>query len=454
MASTFPPMRAFLQMVRLAICLSRPAMCGQSRLAATRLGAEAHDFMAALQAARGSRKTSPGARSKNGDSVKPVPRHILPVIVAAQFAGTSLWFAGNAVMPDLQRRAGLPVEALGDMTTAVQLGFIAGTLVFAFLALADRYSPRRIFLFSALLGAACNAAAYLAGPQLGPLLLLRFATGFFLAGIYPVGMKIASGWFDRDLGRALGFLVGALVLGTATPHLIGHNLPWEGVMLCVSAIAACGGLLMYALVPDGPHLRAGARFDPAAVADIFRSPDFRGSSFGYFGHMWELYALWTFVPVYLGAYFGAGAGGARISLWSFLIIGAGAIGCIAGGLVSLRRGSARVAFWQLGASGICCLSSPLAFWLPEPAMLAFLVFWGIVVVGDSPQFSALNARYAPSHLVGSALTIVNCIGFAITIVSIQLLKGMLAMLGAQYLFLLLIPGPVLGLFALRRLVRR
>jgi MFS family permease len=382
-----------------------------------------------------------------------VPRHILPVIVVAQLAGTSLWFAGNAAIPDLQRRVGLSAEALGSITTAVQLGFIAGTLVFAFFALADRYSPRRVFLASALLGAAFNATAVFAGAHLGSLLLLRFLTGFFLAGIYPVGMKIASGWFDRDLGQALGFLVGALVLGTATPHLLGHKLPWEGIILSASVIATFGGLLMYWLVPDGPHLRPGARFDPTAFAVIFRSTDFRASSFGYFGHMWELYALWTFVPVYLSAQAGAEGIISSVSLWCFVIIGAGAIGCVAGGLLSRRHGSAKVAFFQLGASGLCCLLSPLAFWLSPPLLLGFFIFWGIVVVGDSPQFSALNARYAPHHLVGSALTIVNCIGFAITIVSIQLLERMLAVVGAQFLFLLLIPGPILGLLVLLPLVR-
>lgn len=387
------------------------------------------------------------------EAVQAVPRRILPVIVASQFAGTSLWFAGNAAMPDLQRRMGLPADALGSMTTAVQLGFIAGTLVFAFLALADRFSPRRVFFVSALLGAAFNAAACFAGAQLAPLLLLRFLTGFFLAGIYPVGMKIAAGWFDRDLGQALGLLVGALVLGTAAPHLIGHTLPWEGVILSASAIATCGGLLMYWLVPDGPYLRAAARFEPTAFAAMFRAPDFRASSFGYFGHMWELYALWTFVPVYLSAQGGGASATSSVSLWCFVIIGAGAVGCVAGGLLSQRFGSAKVAFFQLAASGLCCLLSPLAFWLPQSALLAFLVFWGIVVVGDSPQFSALNARYAPRHLVGSALTIVNCIGFAITIVSIQLLGSMLAAVGPQFLFLLLAPGPILGLLVLRPLVR-
>ena len=383
-----------------------------------------------------------------------VPRRILPVIVVAQFAGASLWFAGNAAMPDLQRRLNLPAEALGSITTAVQLGFIFGTLVFAFLAIADRYSPRRVFLASALLGAAFNAAAYFANATLESLLMLRFLTGFFLAGIYPVGMKIASGWFDRDLGRALGFLVGALVLGTAMPHLIGHKLQWGGVLLSVSAIATCGGILMYWLVPDGPYLRTGAPFDPSAFVRVFRSPTFRASSFGYFGHMWELYALWTFVPVYLAARAGSvTASAASVSMWCFFIIGAGGIGCVVGGLLSHRYGSAKVAFYQLGASGLCCLMSPLAFWLPQAALLGFFIFWGIVVVGDSPQFSALNARYAPHHLVGSALTIVNCIGFAITIGSIQLLAYMMRVVDIQFLFLLLIPGPILGLLFLRPLVR-
>lgn len=387
----------------------------------------------------------------------PRPWHILPVIVLSQLAGTSLWFAGNAVVPDLQRRLGLPPETLGDITTAVQLGFIAGTLVFAFLALADRVSPRRLFLASSLLGAAVNAATFVLGTGLWPILSLRFATGFFLAGIYPVGMKIASGWYDRDLGRALGYLVGALVVGTALPHLVralGRELPWEGVLVAVSVIAALGGLLMYALVPDGPHLKPGARFDPAAFAQIFRSPEFRASSFGYFGHMWELYAFWAFVPAWVAAH---GSGAFRepgtLSLVAFAVIAAGAIGCVAGGLVSLRTGSAKVAFAQLTGSGLCCLLSPLAFVSPAPVALGFLLAWGIVVVGDSPQFSALNARHAPPLLVGSALTIANCIGFAITIAALQLVKIALPLTGPRYIFLLLLPGPIFGALALVRLLR-
>jgi MFS family permease len=381
------------------------------------------------------------------------PRRILPVIVLAQFAGTALWFAGNAVIGDLQRELGLPEAALGYVTSAVQLGFIAGTLVFAFFALADVYSPRIVYFACSLAGAAANAAATALAGDLASLLAWRFAAGFFLAGIYPVGMKIASGWFQRDLGKALGFSIGALVLGTAFPHLLkglGQALPWEAVLLGTSALAVSGGFAMLALVPDGPYLARGGTFDPRALASIFRAPRFRASAFGYFGHMWELYAFWAFVPVVLAA---QAAAPLNVSLWTFLVIAAGTLGCVAGGLVSTRTGSAPVAFAQLFASGACCALSPLLFYTPTPLYLAFVLFWGVAVVGDSPQFSALNAANAPPALVGSALTIVNCIGFSITIPSIELLNWAAPRIGAQWLFLLLVPGPLLGLAALRPLLR-
>ena len=374
------------------------------------------------------------------------------MIVLSQFAGGSLWFAGNAVIGDLQLALGLPDAALGWITSAVQLGFIAGTLVFAFFAVSDLASPRLVFLLCALAGAAANAASYALAQGLPSLLVLRFATGFFLAGIYPVGMKIAAGWYRDDLGKALGFLVGALVLGTAFPHLLkglGAALPAQQVMLGVSALALAGGAAMFALVPDGPYLSRGARFDPRALASVFAAARFRASAFGYFGHMWELYAFWAFLPLVIAAH----AAQLEVSLWTFAVIAVGALGCAAGGLVSLRTGSARVAFAQLSASGICCLLSPLLFHAPTPLFLAFLLFWGIVVAGDSPQFSALNAAYAPRELVGSALTIANCIGFAITIGSIELLNAAAGSLGAQWLFVLLAPGPVFGLAALLPLLR-
>jgi MFS family permease len=385
------------------------------------------------------------------------PRRILPVIVLSQFAGTSLWFAGNAVLGELQRSWNLGADALGPVTSAVQLGFIAGTLAFAFFSVADRYSPRKVFLLCSLLGAASHLALLLIEGSYSGLLALRFATGFFLAGIYPVGMKIAAGWYQRDLGSAIGFLVGALAIGTAFPHLLksaGQALPWALVTVAVSATAAIGGLLMFLLVPDGPYLRRAPRFDPRAIAVIFRSPAFRASAFGYFGHMWELYAFWAFAPVALAGHFARTGAELNVPLWSFCVIAAGSVGCIAGGLISLKAGSARVAFAQLATSGACCVLSPLFYHAPTPFFLAFMLIWGVTVLGDSPQFSALNAQNAPRDLVGSALTIGNCIGFSITIASIQLLNQLtIAGTDNPLFFLPLAAGPLFGLIAMMPLVR-
>jgi MFS family permease len=399
------------------------------------------------------RAATVGRRGVSAPAAQPRPARILPTIVTAQFAGASIWFAANAVLPELQRAWGFSQEAVGHVTSAVQSGFIAGTLVFAFLAIADRYSPRLVYLACALAGACANLLALAADGNLAFLLATRFATGFFLAGIYPVGMKIASGWFQKDLGHALGLLVGALVLGTAFPHLLrglGQTWPWQSALLGVSAAAALGGLLMFTLVPDGPFLSRGAQFKPSALAALLHSRDFRASAGGYFGHMWELYAFWAFVPIALAAHGGV----QNVAGWSFAVIAAGFLGCALGGLVSLRLGSVRVAMALLATSGACCLASPLFFFAPAPVFLGFLVLWGFAVVGDSPQFSALNAANAPPALVGSALTIVNCIGFAITIPSIQLLNASTAWMPVQYVFLLLLPGPLLGLVAMRTLLRR
>ena len=385
------------------------------------------------------------------------PRRILPVIVVSQFAGTSLWFAGNAVLPDLQRAWGIGADALSYVTSAVQLGFIAGTLAFAFFAVSDRHSPRQVFFWCSLLGAACNLGVYALAEGLTSLLVLRFLTGFFLAGIYPVGMKIAAGWYQRGLGTAIGFLVGALVLGTAFPHLLkgmGHTLAWEAVTIAVSATAALGGVLMLLFVPDGPYTSQGTTFDPRAFGTIFRSRAFRASVYGDFGHQWELYAFWAFVPVLLAAHVAQAGGPAlNVPLWSFWVIGAGALGCAVGGLVSLKTGSARVAFAQLAVSGSCCVVSPLLFHAPTAVYLAFMLVWGITIVGDSPQYSTMNAQNAPKALVGSALTIANCIGFAITIPSIQLLGLLAPRIDPAYLCLPLAIGPLLGLIALKPLVR-
>lgn len=339
----------------------------------------------------------------------------------------------------------------------MQLGFIAGTLLFALLVIADRFSPRWVFFYCSLAGALANIALLLAPPGLTGLLLLRFTTGFFLAGIYPVGMKIAAGWFRQGLGRALGYLVGAVILGTAFPHLvrsIGTELPWQQVIAGVSLLSTIGGLTLLLAVPDGPFLAQGSNFNPRALGLIFASRKFRASAFGYFGHMWELYTLWAFIPLLLLAYATSHDIVLNVPLWSFLVIGAGFFGSAIGGIISARAGSARVAAIQLAVSGTCCLLSPVLYNADPIIFLSFLLVWGITVAGDSPQFSTLNAENAPREYVGSALTIVNSIGFLITIFSIQLASAMLARISPQYIFLLLVPGPVIGLWMLRPLLAR
>jgi len=384
-------------------------------------------------------------------------RRILPVIIFSQFAGTSLWFAGNAVLGDLQRQWQLGDAALSYMTSSVQLGFIAGTLVFAFFTISDRFSPRIVFFVCSLLGALSNLGIYATADGLSSLLVLRFCTGFFLAGIYPVGMKIAAGWYRKGLGEALGYLVGALVVGTAFPHLLkstARSFPWEYVILSISGISLFGGLLMLLLVPDGPYAVMGTKFNCKAFATIFRSRDLRSASFGYFGHMWELYTLWAFFPVLLKAYGAVARQPLNIPFWSFWVIAVGCLGCIGGGILSYKLGSPSIAFFQLLASGICCLLSPFFFHTPPGIFLGFLIFWGIVVVGDSPQFSALTAQTAPRELVGSALTIVTSIGFFITIISIQFTNYLTDLITPQYIFLFLVAGPIFGLTNLWPLYRK
>lgn len=383
--------------------------------------------------------------------MKQRPPWILPVIIISQFAGTSLWFAGNAVIADLQIEWGLPVSSLGYVTSSVQLGFIAGTLFFAFFLISDRFSPRLVFFISSLLGAAANIGIIYFSDGLPSLLIFRFITGFFLAGIYPVGMKIAAGWYRHGLGAALGYLVGALVLGTSFPHLLKsleYSVDWESVVLSVSVISTIGGLLMLIFVPNGPFLSKGTEFNPRAIYIIFKSKPLRQAAFGYFGHMWELYTLWAFVPVLLDYYATSFDDAINIPLWSFFIIAAGGFGCAVGGIISKKTSSKPVAFYMLLASGICCLLSPLIYNLPIAGFLIILIFWGFVVAGDSPQFSALVATSAPREYVGSALTIVTSIGFLITIFSIEIINSLIRTIDVKYLMLLLTPGPVFGLISL------
>ena len=377
------------------------------------------------------------------------PRYVLPAITVAQFCGTSLWFAVNAVMQPLQQATGWPPTAVGTLTSAVQLGFIAGTLVFALLAVADRHSPRWVFLLCSLAGAACALVAALVPPQFETLILLRAATGFCLAGIYPVGMKIASLWYPQGLGAALGVIVGALVLGSAAPHALralGVVWPWQTVLMAVAALAAAGGVLLWVALPERGTARP-ATLQWRALASLWTWPDVRASVLGYFGHMWELYTFWVLVPAIVATRLA----GAALSWAAFAIMAAGALGCAGGGWLARRVGSARVASTQLACSGLCCLAAPWMLQAGDLLFGAWLLLWGVTVAGDSPQFSALTARNAPREAVGSVLTLTNSIGFAISIVSIQLFVMLSATVPLAQLLPWLAPGPALGLLAMRRL---
>jgi MFS family permease len=345
-------------------------------------------------------------------------------------------------------------NSLTHLTSAVQFGFVAGTLAFALLAIADRHSPSGVFFFSSVLGALFNLALIVNSNSLFTLLSLRFLTGFFLAGVYPVGMKIAADYYQKGLGRSLGLLVGALVVGTALPHLfrsISSDIPWRTTLIMTSSLALVGGILIKWLVPDGPYrkrLTARARHP---VGQIFKLREFRSAALGYFGHMWELYAFWAFVPLMLETYASQHPEyKVNISRMSFAVIAAGGPACILGGFVSETLGAKKTATCALLLSGLCCLLSPLfIYYAQAPVWTIFLIFWGMVVVADSPMFSTLVATHVPAESKGTSLTLVNCIGFSITIISIQLLGMLLQKINPVLIYTLLAAGPLFGLIALR-----
>ncbi len=356
-------------------------------------------------------------------------------------------------MPDIIRIFHLEPGFLAHLTSAVQLGFITGTLVFAVLTIADRFSPSLVFLTAAIIAAACNLGISIKGIDITGLLLFRFLTGFFLAGIYPVGMKIASDHYKEGLGRSLGFLVGALVLGTAFPHLLKSftvNLPWNYVVYATSALSIMGGIAMFLFVPNGPYRKAGQKIRFTAFLTGFKNKSFRSAAFGYFGHMWELYAFWAFVPVILTAWqHHYPATTLNVPLVSFIVIGSGSIACVISGYLSQTFGAKKIAAIALFLSGSCCLLSPLLLLNSSVIVLiTFLFSWGLVVIADSPLFSTLVAQSAPAETRGTSLTIVNCIGFSITIISIQLINALRNDMNEGFIYTILAIGPILGLVAL------
>ncbi len=394
------------------------------------------------------------------DEAQPDPgaaRRALIVISLGVFLATSTWFSGTAAARELAQLWALDARAGARLTSATQWGFIVGTLIFALANLADRFDARRVFCVSALVGALANLGFAWASPALAAALGFRFVTGVSLAGVYPVGMKLIASWYRDGLGWRLAVMVGCLTLGTAFPYgvaALGLRLDWRALATVASLAAALGGALVLLGCREGPYLRTRARLDLRMIGAVFRHQPFRATAFGYFGHMWELYALWSLTQFWLDARFAGSLEWAeKVPIFAFATVAIGALGCVLGGLISRRIGERRVAGIALAGSGLMCLASGFAYALPGPALLGFLLIWGLLVVADSPQFSALAARHAPREYTGTALTVQNGLGFLITIVSIRLVPELAELLGWRWAFAILALGPALGSLAVARIPR-
>ncbi|WP_136252973.1 MFS transporter [Onishia niordana] len=381
------------------------------------------------------------------------------ILAIAELFGTALWFTPNAVLPDLMALWTLTPADLGWLTGAVQGGFLLGTLIIGLSGLADRVDASRLFAACCLLGALSNALLPLAGGLQGAV-TLRVITGMCLAGIYPVGMKLMVGWMPGRSGVGLAWLVGMLVLGTALPHglrgltaLDEITLSWRGGIWSASLLAVLGGIMVWRLGEAPCQTRAtpvrGLRL---AGLSAFRIRHFRHAAGAYFGHMWELYTLWALLPLLLATRFPS-LGTAELAFASFALIAIGGPCCWIGGAFSARLGSRRVAQFALAGSSLCCALYPLLSELPATGLVAFLALWSALAVVDSPQFSALSAHACPASIVGSALTMQNAIGFAISMLSLLTLIPLWQTTGPWIAWLML-PGPIIGLWCLHGYTRR
>ncbi|HSK40058.1 MAG TPA: MFS transporter [Arenibaculum sp.] len=383
----------------------------------------------------------------------------LLLLIVAEMAGMSLWFTSAAVLPDLAREGTVGPVRQALMSSGVQAGFVVGALFVSIGGIADRLDPRRVFAVSAF-GAAGVNAMLVALPLGGDAAIAsRFLTGAFLAGVYPVGMKIAVGWGTRDRGLLVGMLVGALTLGKATPYLLAFaaGADWRAATLATSALAAMGGLLILA-AGLGPHHARSPKFDPWAIRLAWTDRRIRLAYLGYLGHMWELFAMWAWIGAAAAASYAATLDGTNAEslakLTAALAIGAGALACVLAGAVADRIGKAEVTIVALAASGICAVLTAASFGGPVWITFGLIVLWGIAVIPDSAQFSAIVADTAPPQVAGSLLTFQTALGFTLTIATVQVTPMAAAAFGWPLVLSAMALGPAVGIVAMLPLRRR
>lgn len=383
----------------------------------------------------------------------------LGILVAAEMAGMNLWFASAAILPDLARETGIGEAAQALLTAAVQAGFVAGALVIAVSGIADRFDPRMVVCIAALSAAASNLGLLVLAPAGWGAVLSRFLAGACLAGVYPVGMKIAVGWGVRDRGQIVGLLVGALAVGKSAPYLVAFlgGTDWRLVIAVTSLLAAAGGLAALAS-GLGPHHTRAPHFDPRAIVLAWTEPRIRRAYLGYFGHMWELYAMWAWVAAIAAAAFGHAMDAERAhhlgKLAAFLAVASGGFTCIAAGYAADRIGKAEVAVAAMAASGLAALALAASFGGPPWLTILLVIIWGMAVLPDSAQFSALVADASPPHLTGSLLTLQTSIGFGLTILTVQLTPLAAAALGWPLVLCIMAAGPFLAIPAMLPLMRK